>query len=235
MYKIIITFVFLAISLFYVNNSIAQQIAFEKDTFWYYNFPIDGQFHYAEINMTNTTNQILNLNWRMTSFVKPSNSWDIFSICEPGNCYTSGFQNNHNYYINPNDSGRLAVYVRAYLGTPPGTAFVTIQTDYGKLVYAYTSNSAPLSISSSDMDKNNNSLTLYPNPCINQITFEKKLLDRQHVQVYNNIGLLIDDFDFNNQKLSYNTEKLVNGVYCVKVIDAQNKVIETKKITVTHK
>ncbi|MGV6861986.1 MAG: M14 family zinc carboxypeptidase [Putridiphycobacter sp.] len=73
---------------------------------------------------------------------------------------------------------------------------------------------------------------LYPNPTNDQITiYTTPNNNINHVEVYNNLGQLVTTIKGNSNKCKVNVSDFENGVYFVKIYNANNQIV-TKKFTV---
>lgn len=87
-------------------------------------------------------------------------------------------------------------------------------------------NSAIPSITNTDF---NNDIKVYPNPATEYIMVsENNQIDK--VMIYNVLGKLVKTFDAESHK-KYQIGDLPKGMYVVRLLDSENKLIKTRRIT----
>ena len=70
----------------------------------------------------------------------------------------------------------------------------------------------------------------YPNPVQNQLNITLPNASERTIQIYNNLGMLMDSFTQTETAFSWNVSSYAAGLYLVKIIDNQNKIKTIKFI-----
>jgi len=100
-------------------------------------------------------------------------------------------------------------------------SFVTIQKNY-------------TSVGMNDLNSEEASLNVYPNPATSQVNFITENTHAKSVTVYDITGKMIETISISNGKANLNVSGYNNGLYIYKLTDNNNKTIKTGKITVAH-
>lgn len=64
-----------------------------------------------------------------------------------------------------------------------------------------------------------NTVTAFPNPANNQVTFKSNSLNIQTVELYNRLGNLVKNSQFTNKESTLNLDGLASGIYVYMIKD----------------
>ncbi len=84
-----------------------------------------------------------------------------------------------------------------------------------------------------DVNSNNkNSVSVFPNPATDKITFSTKARDAYEIVIYDMAGKKINSCRLENNMVSINTSRFADGIYSYHVINKNNQVISSNKFEV---
>lgn len=153
------------------------------------------------------------------------NSHHIEEICLGEGCY--------NFKIT--DSYGDGMGGSVWYNPAKGSVKITNSTT-SQVLWEYTNNgnwsskSFDFCINISNIKEYNSNIDVYPNPSTGIIIIENNS-KINNISVYNNLGQIVYNHDFNDEFISLDLKEYPNGIYFVKISDNQNVV--TKKVTLS--
>lgn len=173
-----------------------------------------------------------NVLWRLSPQTDLPSGWDMY-ICDSNLCYDVGTvecpENNPNL-VTPGSSNKWSVY--AVTNKLPGTVVIDVEiinrADQSEILYTYSAGFSNELSSTNDFTSQKNQI-IYPNP-----TFESFQISNDEnvstVKVFDLLGKQI--FSKNHKKgNSYNVDGLNKGLYLVRLMDSNNKVIKVLRLS----
>lgn len=178
-------------------------------------------------NSTDSTDN--QFTWYVLDFNKPM-GWDI-DFCDPYECFSkinsgstesftlnkgaSGIMKGDFYFNNTNGAGSVTVVIKSKKN--PLTNADTITLNGTAWVTAVNEVSA------------NKTISFYPNPVKDQLTFKFPVKEGISVEIYNVLGMRVKTFNHSNATTSVNIGDLQNGIYFLRFTD--NGKLYTKQFT----
>lgn len=197
-----------------------------------------GAIHIDNLIKNNTASS-LTLSWIVTNSSVPT-GWEFDGMCDNNTCYTSLS------YITSNPQTTAAIAAGAKISqfyasfdatnaSNGSTAFITAKiTDpaspnnpkYATFI-ATKSATGVVSVIKSDDE-----VTLYPNPARNNlnVVFNENA-GVKTIAVYNLIGKPVSTFRVSGASAQLDISDIPSGVYFIRLMDAQNRVLATRKFT----
>lgn len=216
-----------------ITTAKAQSFSIPQDTVFMFT---SGS---AELHTTvnNLTNSPLTVNWRMLSHSFDAN-WSSGGICDNITCYdwsnVSGGSSQTTDAIAANTNMDLKVILDGTTAANGSRAWVTLRvTDPATMLnktVTYVAMKAPTSVN--NVSKNEDNLTLYPNPAINNVNvvFDASL-NVKNIAIYNLIGKAVKVYKVNGNSAKLEINDVPSGIYFVRLINAQGQIVATRKFT----
>ncbi|MBK7762823.1 MAG: T9SS type A sorting domain-containing protein [Bacteroidetes bacterium] len=230
MRKILLSMVFLIVGL-----TSFGQVTIWKDTVVFGGFHKDGISDRLYDTLYNNTSDSITVTWTRTSGALPT-GWTSSGICDEITGSTAGTCIPWNLTTSPRSvivhAGEkfiLDVMMTAQPTAADGPVYVTINTNYGDMVYKF------ITWATSTKDLETNSLvTIYPNPATDYINL--KLNDKRiaNINVMNVIGKRVAKFNVDPNKdadLRVALDKVADGIYLLQFADHNGKVLGVRRVT----
>lgn len=149
------------------------------------------------------------------------------TITQNGNSLQSSSTSGNQWY---NQTGIINGAINQnFTPTENGNYYVILTASGCSSTSSNTINYGSLSIQNFE----NNAITIYPNPTNDKITIDLgNLVDvtGYQIKIYNQLGQIVFSGVMNTQQYSVSLNSLTTGVHLVKIYDASNHEIKTKKI-----
>lgn len=186
------------------------------------------------VKLLNNTNAVAELRWRRIIVDRPD-GW-VIRVCDKNLCYGGSVDECPNdpldyVYMDPGTSGDM--YVQASPFGIPGTATVNIEVFYASdpstvlTTGVYTFEARSTTTSTTDFEKQ--AIRIYPNPTTDQIKLTENDLVKG-LTVYNIVGRKVKSF-VASPDASYDISDLPTGVYLVGLLDEDNQVLKTLRVS----
>lgn len=190
-------------------------------------------------NITNNTSSPITITWKGIANNLPGDwlvSPSSLGVCDNNNCYTGASAiSGTTWTSNPypaGPGGDFHLVLNASGGTN-GTYYLTLNLTSGstsKNVTFLMSKGTPASVGT--VTKNIDDVQLYPNPARNNVNvvFDANA-GVKYIAIYNIIGKQVSNFRINGGSAQLDVSDVPAGVYFVRLLDAQNRVLATRKFT----
>lgn len=227
--------------LFSSYSADAQSFTTEADTVWY---TVGGNEANIHNNVTNTTSSNLKIVWKVkaTDFPADWKKEAVLGICDNVLCrnnsgdtaLTNGNQTFTSGDYAPNVLGDFHVQLLGMNSVTAGTHYITVnlredgglyEKDIVFIIGKWATNVKGVSSSSDDV-------VLYPNPARNElnVTYNAKA-GVKTIAVYNLIGKQMAAYKVGATSAKLNIDNIPSGIYFVRLMDGNGKVIATRKFT----
>lgn len=232
-----ILFIFSALIIGSVNTS-AQTFTADKDTV---KMTVYTGYGEAKNKITNTTAGNLNINWKVIYNNLPA-SWvaNGFGICDNATCIT--FKNETAMAdsfdaITIGAGGNMEMKLQYETTKLPsgGPYYITaklvdmVTPSNTKNITFEISNRYSTSVSTTNRTTD---VVMYPNPAHNELNV---LFDGnagiKNITVYNLIGKAVTVYKVNGNSANMDVSNIPSGIYFIRLIDAQGRVVATRKFT----
>lgn len=187
--------------------------------------------------VTNLTTNQLQMSWKMTNSSIAS-GWVVSGVCDINLCYNwtgdveMGITKNCS--INPSSNMDFKVQYNATGGAMGSTSFITfryVDVNTGQSKNAtFIATKVPTGVV--NVTKVEDDIVLYPNPAKDDINviFDADA-DVRNIAVYNLIGKVVSIYKVNGNSAKLNASNIPSGIYFVRLLDGQGRVIATRKFT----
>jgi len=166
--------------------------------------------------------------WRKLSVSMPK-TWEA-NICDVGHCYTSIVDSSVYDTVFVGDLGLISLHLNPKSELGKGIIKVElfdVNTPTKKDTLTWTISAK--STSTIQNTSNLNNILIYANGQSSQIEIQTQLHSNYQIQIYNNIGNLIQNILTNSNQNTIFTNNLSNGIYFLSIVE-NNKIIYTQKI-----
>ncbi len=220
------------------NMMKAQNYSVDKDTArgTIYN----NGFLEIKNKVTNTAPTSITLDWHVTGHTLPA-SWTVngFGICDNANCYNYNSNQTINTQrtsdplaSNANFDYKLQIDVSALPTGGPYYIMTTVTdgTTTKNPVFELT-NRFPTGVSTLNMVKED--VIMYPNPAHGELNIiYNGNASIKNIAVYNLIGKVVNVYKVtSNNNANLDISSIPSGIYFVRLVDAQGRVVATRKFT----
>lgn len=224
------------------NTADAQSFTTEADTVWY---TVGGNEANISNNITNITNNTdFKIVWKVaaTDFPASWRSESVLGICDNLLCrnntgdtaLTNGNQTFTSNKYAPSALGDFHIQLLGMNGVTPGTHYLTVNLREDGGVYSkdivfvigkWTTSVKGLSTTADEV-------VLYPNPARSElnVTYSSKA-GVKTIAVYNLIGKQMAAYKVNATSAKLNIDNIPSGIYFVRLMDGNGKVVATRKFT----
>jgi hypothetical protein len=187
--------------------------------------------------VTNLTTNQLQMSWKMSNS-SIANGWVVSGVCDINLCYNwtgdveMGITKNCS--INPSSNMDFKVQYNATGGAVGSSSFITfrfVDVNTGLLKNAtFIATKVPAGVV--NVTKVDDNIVLYPNPASDDLNviFDPNA-DVKNIAVYNLIGKIVSIYKVNGNSAKLNVSNIPSGIYFVRLLDGQGRVIATRKFT----
>lgn len=228
----------------------AQTFTTQKDTA-YIDYVLGSGSTGLDNLISNPTGSAVTINWKAVANnipadwkdgqqqPNPANQNNSFGICDNNLCYssatslsTTSTQSSNPYAANTTGG---AFHAQFNMGTAAttGTYYATINLQSGatsKNITFVIHAVSPTAVS--NVNKSSDDVKLYPNPAHNSVNVEfDPNAGVKFISVYNLIGKPVSTFRVTGSSAQLDISDIPAGVYFVRLMDAQNHVLDTRKFT----
>jgi hypothetical protein len=195
---------------------------------------LDGGFYLGHLDFTNNTGSEMQVEWSRIGNDLPT-GWQSFVCIEGGQCYppnVDGSPANENWSIPAGATRWIEVQFKAdeAEGAVSGTANVTIELSAKNSDASAQGMAVGTGFTSSLEDIDVTRVKLYPNPARDFIRISNADGVDQ-LEIYNLIGRKVKTFNNVHEGASFNVSDLPKGVYLVRMLNDDNDVLTTKRIS----
>lgn len=223
------------------NIAVAQNFTVDKDTAK--GVIYNNGFLEIKDKVTNTSSNSITLDWKVISHTLPS-TWTVngFGICDNQTCINYISDNppslnkvNTAGAMSPSDNFDFKFQIEVAALPTGGPYYVTTSATDGTttdtIVYEII-NRFPTSVSNINR-ANKEDVIMYPNPArgeLNVIYNGKASI--KNISVYNLIGKAVSVYKVtSNNNASLDISSIPSGIYFIRLVDAQGRVVATRKFT----
>jgi hypothetical protein len=187
--------------------------------------------------VTNLTTNSLQMAWKMTNSSIAS-GWVVSGVCDINLCYNwagdveTGITKNCT--VNSSSNMDFKVQYNATSGAIGSSSFITfrfvdVNTGLSKSA-TFIATKVPTGVV--NVSKVDDDIVLYPNPAKDDLNviFDPNS-DVKNIAVYNLIGKIVSIYKVNGNNAKLNVSNVPSGIYFVRLLDGQGRVIATRKFT----
>jgi hypothetical protein len=187
--------------------------------------------------VSNLTNDTLKMAWKMTNSSIGS-GWVVSGVCDINLCYNwagdvdMGITKNCS--IKPASNMDFKVQYNATNGALSSSSFITFRfvdlaTGLQKSA-TFIATKVPTGVV--NVSKVDDDVVLYPNPAKDDLNviFDPNS-DVKNIAVYNLIGKIVSIYKVNGNSAKINVSNVPSGIYFVRLLDGQGRVVATRKFT----
>ncbi|PZF72220.1 T9SS type A sorting domain-containing protein [Taibaiella soli] len=204
------------------------------------NYVLGGGTVNVANDITNISNSAIKINWKVVSHNLP-NDWLVGNwtgLCDNVTCYSTSnpIANTVTSADYPPNSknGDFHLQLSAPLTATQGLFYITVNlssTGGGTKNITFVFRTAT-STAVPNIGKSSDDVKLYPNPAHNSVNVEfDPNAGVKLISVYNLIGKPVSTFRVNGSSAQLDISDIPAGVYFIRLMDAQNHVLDTRKFT----
>lgn len=187
--------------------------------------------------ITNTSNQTISLKWNRLVINQPF-EWET-QVCDKNSCYLPGFNTNYDpaagiivpVTLAPGASFDLVIRIFPNKTAGTGVFDVDISTTSkpNQILSTVSFSTVVENVQLMNVVTNKNDLKIYPNPTSDYFEIVSNNLV-QKVVLYNMVGRKIQTYEASMNR-RYNIADIPSGVYLVSLLDENNNVLKTLRIS----
>ncbi|HTM65067.1 MAG TPA: T9SS type A sorting domain-containing protein [Flavipsychrobacter sp.] len=187
--------------------------------------------------LTNLTTDPLPITWRMTNSSIAS-GWVVSGVCDINLCYNWAgdveMGGTKNCTVNPSSNMDFKVQYNATGGAIGSSSFITFRFVDGNTGLLKTATFIATKVPTGvvNVSKVDDDVVLYPNPAKDDLNviFDPNS-DVKNIAVYNLIGKIVSIYKVNGNSAKINVSNVPSGIYFVRLLDGQGRVVATRKFT----
>lgn len=232
--------IFGAAAIFCSNAANAQNYSLDKDTAKatvYHN-----GFTELKIKVTNTASHSYKLTWKVVSHTLPIPAWTIngFGICDNETCVNFNKDDatltasKETLPFAPSESFDYKMQIEVSSIPTGGPYYVTTNITDGttsKTAVFELTNRFPTSVTTINRSKED--VVMYPNPARDELNvIYNGNSSIKNIAVYNLIGKVVNVYKVtSNNNANLDISSIPSGIYFIRLVDAQGRVVATRKFT----
>lgn len=192
-----------------------------------------AEVHNDIMNMSSTDS--IAINWKVINHNFPASWLSGTGICDNYQCYPSSIFNGTSTQttrpIAPMSMASFDMQIDVSSMPAGGPYYATVELKQGTTTVNATFELTKFSTGVATINRTNESVTVYPNPAHSELNvlFDGSVV--KNIAVYNLIGKAVKVFRVSGNSAKLDIDNLPSGIHFINLIDAQGKVVATRKFT----